>query len=76
LVALYSAISTGGRFSASNPPDGAGPQLSALRSAWATVHSGQRFVAIEDDTDASAAATPVTFVLNFFDELRRRVPTR
>ncbi len=37
---------------------------------------GKRFVVIEDDTDVSAGATPVTFVLNFFDELRRRVPAK
>jgi hypothetical protein len=32
---------------------------------------GKRFVTIQSDTSEDAS-TPLTFVLNFFDELRRR----
>jgi hypothetical protein len=37
---------------------------------------GKRFIVVQDDVETRETATPVTFVLNFFDELRRRVPTR
>jgi Tol biopolymer transport system component len=36
---------------------------------------GKRFIVVEDEVEPRGAATPVTFVLNFFDELRRLAPS-
>jgi serine/threonine protein kinase/Tol biopolymer transport system component len=46
-------------------------------SQWFDVSpDGKRVVIIENDRSEDTSATPLTFVLNFFDELRRRIDDR
>ena len=55
--------------------------LSASRRLWAAKKDlsqwldlsadGKRFMIVENDPTDESPSTPVTFVLNFFDELRR-----
>jgi len=68
-------------YSATDPAFESGtPRLWAAKpglSRWFDISpDGQRFVIVEDDPSDSPSSTQVTFVLNFFDQLRRQVSGR
>ncbi len=68
----------GGSFAAEKPSIWANKQLMELATDWNLdlAPNGKRFAAVLPRADSAAetkASVHVTFLLNFFDEVRRRV---